>query len=127
MDPCYQDRPNWIKDELAHRQLQNTTVSADRVVPAQTWPKLPTSILLPGKGTPTVVDTSSRLQGPKYQEGVAKILDKSKVLVNTKLRRSNILANKFKRVILSFMFILILKTMIGVGDNKLCLHPVTTT
>ncbi len=75
------------------------------MVHAQTLPKLQTSIILPGKGTPTIVDTSSRLQGPKYGEGVAKILDKSKVLVNTKLRRSNRLANTFKSVILSCMFV----------------------
>ncbi len=105
MDPCNQDRPNWIKDKLARPQLQYATVSTDRVVPAQTSPKLPTSIVPPGKGTPTIVDTSSGLQGPKYREGVAKILDKSKVLVNTKLHRSNRLANKFKRVILSLMFV----------------------
>ncbi len=105
MDPCDQDRLNRIKDELARRHLQDTTVSTDIVVPAHNTPKLPTSIVLPGKGTPTIVDTSSRLHGPNYRDGVAKILDKSKVLVNIKLHRSNRLANKFKRVILSFTFV----------------------
>ncbi len=96
MDSCDQDRPNWVKDELARRLIQNTTISNDRVVPVQTPPKFPTT---------TVVNTLSRLQGPKYREGVAKILNKSKVLVNTKLHRSNRMANKFKSVILSFMFV----------------------
>ncbi len=106
MDPCDQDRPNWEKDELACRQIQNSTVSTDRVVLAQTPPKLPTStVVLPGTGTPTVVYNSSRLQGPNYLEGVAKLLEKSKVLVNTKLHRRNRLANKFKCVLLSFMFV----------------------
>ncbi len=87
-------------------QIQNSTVSTDRGVLAQTPPKLPTStVVLPGTGTPTVVDSSSRLQGPNYIEGVAKILKKSKVLVNNKLRRSNRLANKFNCVLLSFMFV----------------------
>ncbi len=58
--------PNWVKDKLAHRQLQHT-FSTDRLVLAQTLPKLPTTtVILPGTGTPTVVDSSSRLQGPKY-------------------------------------------------------------
>ncbi len=85
--------------------------TAQTLVPAQTLPKLPTTInILPGTGTPTIVDTSSRLQGPKYREGVAKILDQSKVLVNTKLRRSNRLGNKFKHVILSFIFIIFMES-----------------
>ncbi len=105
MDPCNQDKYNWIKNELACRQNQNAVVS-DRVVPALIPLRLPTTTdILPCIGTPTVVDTSSRLQVPKYQEGVAKICDKSNVLVNTKLCTSNRLANKFKRLILSFMFI----------------------
>ncbi len=66
LDTCNQDRPNWVKDELARRQLQNT-VSTDRVVPAQTPPKLPTTTgILPVTGSPTIANTSSRLQGPKY-------------------------------------------------------------
>ncbi len=82
MDSCDQDRLNWVKDELARLQIQNSTVSTDRVVFAQTPPKFPTStIVLSCSG---IVDTLSRLQGPNYREGVAKILEKSKVLVNTK-------------------------------------------
>ncbi len=105
LDPCDQDRSNVIKDELTCRQNQNT-VSSDRVVPAQTPPRLPTTAdKLSGTGTPTVVNISSRLQGPKYREGVAKISDNSKLLLGTKLCRSNRLINKFKCVILSFMFI----------------------
>ncbi len=67
MDTCDKDRPNWVKDKLGHRLIQYSTVSTDRVVLAQTPPKLPTStVVLPSTGTFTVVDTSSRLQGPKY-------------------------------------------------------------
>ncbi len=29
MDPCDQDRPNWVKDELGRRLIQNTTISTD--------------------------------------------------------------------------------------------------
>ncbi len=86
--------------------VKSKIVSTDRVVLAQTPPRLPTTTdTLPGTGTLTIINTLSKLQGPKYREGVAKTSDKSKRLVGTKLHRSNRLANKFKCVILSFMFI----------------------
>ncbi len=66
LDPCDQDRPNWVKDKLMYHQLQNT-VSTDRVVPAPTLPKLPiTTVILRCTGTTNIENTSSRLQGSNY-------------------------------------------------------------
>ncbi len=49
MDPCNQDKPKWIYDELAP-QNQNA-VNSDRVVLEQNLPRLPTTTdILPSKG-----------------------------------------------------------------------------
>ncbi len=41
MDPCDQDKPNWVKDEFSRRLIQDSTVSTDRVVLAHTLPSCP--------------------------------------------------------------------------------------
>ncbi len=107
-DPCDQERPNWVKDELSHQTRDNLS-SSDNVRSAQTPPRLPKidQELLDVKMRTgpycALANTLSKQQGFKHRVGVTKLNDKPKTLVSSTLRRSSRLSNIFKYVIVDFL------------------------